>query len=237
MLLFPTLYQISGFAYGLHQNIYALDLPKENRMILFDTGLDENDLSMCYETRANWGLEKRTVSHVFLTHAHFDHSGNASFYEQSGAAVYIGKEDASAVLYGSEGSIYYAYGRSFPCCHTVTVLDGDCTVQVADDLFITCYHVPGHTPGSYLYQLTLSGKTVLITGDFVQCTPDGSGAVPGVLVDEAYSWEQYCISFRKMLPVSCDLLLPGHYQPCLHQGSRLLQWGYRELLVNRRLYR
>ena len=72
MMIFPDIYLLSGFPFQLHQNVYGIDVPEENRMVLIDTGLDETDRRQIQETMKIWGLEKRRISDVFLTHAHFD---------------------------------------------------------------------------------------------------------------------------------------------------------------------
>ena len=43
MMIFPDIYLLSGFPFQLHQNVYGIDFPEENRMVLIDTGLDETD--------------------------------------------------------------------------------------------------------------------------------------------------------------------------------------------------
>ena len=66
-------------------------------MVLIDTGLDETDRIQIQETMKTWGLEKRQISDVFLTHAHFDHAGNAFWFEKAGAHVWAGEADADSI--------------------------------------------------------------------------------------------------------------------------------------------
>lgn len=77
MLLLPDLYQLCGSCYGSHQNVFAAAFPMEKQLILFDTGLDAADLGIIRDNLLLWGLDSFQISHVFLTHSHFDHTGNA----------------------------------------------------------------------------------------------------------------------------------------------------------------
>ena len=96
-MIFPDIYLLSGFPFQIHQNVYGIDFPEENRMVLIDTGLDETDRIQIQETMKTWGLEKRQISDVFLTHAHFDHAGNAFWFEKAGAHVWAGEADADSI--------------------------------------------------------------------------------------------------------------------------------------------
>lgn len=116
MLLLPDLYQLCGSCYGSHQNVFAAAFPMEKQLILFDTGLDAADLGIIRDNLLLWGLDSFQISHVFLTHSHFDHTGNARSFLRNGAQLLIGEEDADAVENGSAGTIPYCYGVPFPAC-------------------------------------------------------------------------------------------------------------------------
>ena len=119
MMIFPDIYLLSGFPFQIHQNVYGIDFPEENRMVLIDTGLDETDRIQIQETMKTWGLEKRKISDVFLTHAHFDHAGNAFWFEKAGAHVWVGEADADSIEKGDDHTIFFAYGKPFPTCQKV----------------------------------------------------------------------------------------------------------------------
>ena len=127
MRITPNVYLLSGFAYGLHPNAYGVTIPgDEEHMILIDTGLAEPDRMMIEKNRAYWGLDKRKISHVLLTHSHFDHSGNALYYYEQGAKIVMSEADAIAVSSGNSRTIDYAYAEKFPACPVdIRVKDGD----------------------------------------------------------------------------------------------------------------
>lgn len=236
MMLLPDLYQLCGPCYGSHQNVYALSFPDKQGLILFDTGLDESDRKIIDENFHEWGLDAYKINHVFLTHSHFDHTGNAAYYAGLGARIFMAEADASAVESGSAGTISYCYGLPFPVCSGIQRLSGGDEINTGC-ISIKCYSVPGHTPGSMAYGFEWQGKNVLVTGDFLQTGTDIHTPVLGIRVDERYCYEDYCLSLKKMTKLSCDIILPGHFRPCMKNGSRLLGAGYREILVNRDLYK
>lgn len=236
MLLLPELYQLCGSCYGSHQNVFAAAFPMEKQLILFDTGLDAADMGIIQDNLLLWGLDSFQVSHVFLTHSHFDHTGNARSFLSNGAQLLIGAEDADAVENGSAGSISYCYGVPFPACPvTYRLADGE-RINI-HGISVECHQVPGHTRGSMAYSFLWYGKTVLVTGDFLQTGNDIYAPVLGIRVDEGYCYEGYRESLKKMASFSCDVILPGHFQVCMKDGKRLLGAGYREILVNRGLYK
>lgn len=237
MMIFPDVYLLSGFAFQLHQNVYGIDFPEENRMVLIDTGLDETDRRQTQETMKIWGLEKRRISDVFLTHAHFDHAGNAFWFEKNGARIWAGEADAASIENGDEHTIAFAYGKKFPVCQKVERLKDGEKISLSDSCELICFHTPGHTAGSMCYELVGKGEKVLFTGDFMQAGEEDGNARPGIRVDPGYSYKEYLSSVRKMMKVESKAVLPGHFRPYLKPASWLMQAAYREMLVNREKYK
>lgn len=236
MQIFPNIYLMSGFAYQRHQNFYGIDIPKENRLVLVDCGLDENDLAVMESVKKAWNLKERKISDVFVTHAHFDHSGNAYWFEQRGSRISAG-EDGKSLLSGDEHTIDFAYQRAFPICRNVKILKDQETIVLAPGYTMKCHFSPGHTRGSVCYELLYGDKHIWFTGDMVQTGEEIGQVRIGIKVDSGYDYEQYRESMKKMKNAVCDAVLPGHYEPYLCSGSGLFQIAYRELLANRDKYR
>lgn len=236
-MVLPDIYLLSGFAFQIHQNVYAIAIHEEKRLVLIDCGLDEQDLEQMQYTMRVWGIDEYQISDVFLTHAHFDHAGNAAYFEAQGAVIHAGMLDAESVETGDAHTIGFAYGRKFPVCRQVEKrTDGD-LICLQKDSIVRCCHTPGHTPGSMCYEVTHNGRRVLFTGDFVQTGDTDGSAVIGVRVDESYSYEACLASVRRMERTESEALLPGHFRPYLKPACRLIQAAHRELLVNRDKYR
>lgn len=236
MQIFPNIYLLSGFAWQRHQNFYGIDIPRKNQLVLVDCGLDEEDLTVMEQARMLWGLANRKISHVFITHSHFDHAGNAAWLEKQGARILAGM-DGKSLLSGDEHTIDFAYQRPFPVCREVTILRDGEHMQLDCDCQIICHAAPGHTDGSVCYELCRGGQHLWFTGDFVQTGGQPGQARLGIKVDSSYSYEKYLLSMRRLKNVNCDAVFPGHYAPYLGRGSGLFQAAYRELLAGRNRYR
>lgn len=237
MMIFPDIYLLSGFPFQIHQNVYGIDFPEENRMVLIDTGLDETDRIQIQETMKTWGLEKRQISDVFLTHAHFDHAGNAFWFEKAGAHVWAGEADADSIEKGDDHTIFFAYGKPFPTCQRVRRLKDSEKILLSDSCKLNCFHTPGHTKGSMCYEFVGKGKRILFTGDFLQAGEEDGSVRMGIRVDPGYSFKEYLSSVKKMMNVESKAVLPGHFRPYLKPAFGLMQAAYRELLVNREKYK
>lgn len=96
------------------------------------------------------------VTHILLTHGHFDHVGAAGeLREQTGAKIFIHPDDIPLVQSG---------GRSAGVSGLQvdgTFRDGE-VIEVGE-LRITVMHTPGHTPGSSMFicdDIIFSGDTL-----------------------------------------------------------------------------
>ena len=174
---------------------------------------------------------------MFLTHAHFDHAGNAFWFEKNGARIWAGEADAASIENGDEHTIAFAYGKKFPVCQKVERLKDGEKISLSDPCELICFHTPGHTAGSMCYELVGKGEKVLFTGDFMQAGEEDGSARPGIRVDPGYSYKEYLSAVRKMMKVESKAVLPGHFRPYLKPASWLMQAAYREMLVNREKYK
>ncbi len=95
---------------------------------------------------------------LFLTHAHFDHAGNAKKLQDDGVKVYISQIDAKKLL--NEDNLSADFGRQFDYLTAdYTFTDG----QVLDvcGIKIKVIMTPGHTDGSACFLV----DNMLFTGD------------------------------------------------------------------------
>lgn len=229
MQLVPNVYLVSGFAYGLHPNVYAVQ--GKGAMVLIDTGLDEHDLAMIDENLHGWGLAQLPLSHILITHAHFDHCGNALVLRERGALTAAGPSDAEGIELGDDRTIPYAYGRKFPACAIdIRVKDGD--VIRAAGLDFEVIHVPGHSAGCVFYRLVMDGRTLLFTGDVVRVGANCESAKLGWSGGVDYDRDAYMQSLKRIRKLDADVILAGHFQPCLKDGFKVLQNAYMRALLD-----
>lgn len=98
------------------------------------------------------------IKAVLLTHAHFDHAGNAKKLQDDGAKVYISKFDAPKLL--NEDNLSSDFGRKFDYLTAdFTFNDGD--VLDVCGIKIKALITPGHTDGSACFIV----DNAIFTGD------------------------------------------------------------------------
>jgi glyoxylase-like metal-dependent hydrolase (beta-lactamase superfamily II) len=148
--------------------------------ILFDTGIEDavakvsGGLVIAHDIRgivvrtmrdqlADVGLAPTDIGTVILSHAHFDHIGNASLFEH--ARWYIQRREYEA-MFGSDPLEYgYDPGHYSGLRHAkVEQIDGD--LDVFGDGSVQIVATPGHTPGhcSLLVGLPRAGR-IILSGD------------------------------------------------------------------------
>jgi N-acyl homoserine lactone hydrolase len=122
------------------------------------------------------GFSARDVTHVVVSHAHYDHTGGLYLFPQ--AKFYIGT-----------GDLQYAFWPS--AAETVVFRRDDLDKtrgfdwhQVPGDLdlfgdgSVVLLHMPGHTPGNKSLLVRLPSRTFLLAGDTVHLRAALNGPVP-----------------------------------------------------------
>lgn len=142
------------------------------------------------------------VTHVLLTHGHFDHILGVAQLQREGARVYIHELDAQALHDDRENlSISASFGVE-PCNADVLVEDGG--VITACGLTIDVMHTPGHSRGGVCYMI--AQERVIFTGDTLFRLSVGRSDLPG---GSARTLNESICS--KLLTLTGDYkLYPGH---------------------------
>ncbi|MBQ9486095.1 MAG: MBL fold metallo-hydrolase [Clostridia bacterium] len=121
--------------------------------------------AVCIDGGENYKAVKRVseergfkIKHLLLTHAHFDHIGNAAKIQADGAKVYISVKDAEKLTNGEH--LAEKFGRTLEPFTPDVLLLGNETLHVCGEN-IKVIATPGHTDGS----LTFMFDDMLFTGD------------------------------------------------------------------------
>ena len=133
-------------------NSYFLVNEQTKNAILIDGGESYKTIK---KTQADLGIK---VTALLLTHAHFDHAGNAKALQDDGVKVYVSKLDAPKL----KNSLNLAsdFGRHFDYLDAdFTFTDGQ--VLQIEGITIKVIATPGHTDGS----VTFLVDNMLFTGD------------------------------------------------------------------------
>lgn len=231
-------YILSGSYFGAVNNqdtlgdVYGIRTGRG--VVLIDCGIPGPGPARIRKTLAEWGVAE-PVTHLILTHAHFDHAGGGRAFQDAGALVIVGAEDAAYCEAGGSAHIDSPFPeQDYPAFTPDIRIEADREMEL-DGVPFTFYKTPGHTRGSLCALANVDGKAVLFTGDALQ--PGGRQ------IDEvAFGWQgdggfdrrAVVSSMEKLSRVPCDMVLPGHGKACVDNGSALLRFAYRQALLTMR---
>ena len=193
-------------------------------IILVDCGSPVTGLAMLRETLAYFDVAE-PITHVIITHAHWDHCGSAKELQEAGAKIIVGKEDTHYCENGGISGMRSPFedGQSFPAFTPDVSIDGDKSMTI-NGISFEFIHIPGHTPGSMAIKTCIDGKTLLFTGDALQ--PDGlflENVSLGWQGDPNFNRRSIVESMVKLMDYETDMILPGHGKVCLRNGTQVLR--------------
>ncbi len=212
----------------LHQtrgsNVYLLDLPG-GALALIDTGFGDSAAGIIREVeRVAPGSR---VTHILLTHAHFDHVGAArALRDHYGARVLVGWADCTIdaegrlVISGRMGRSHrggplrrWWRSRRFGASQPVAV---DLPLHADQEVLpgLLAVATPGHTPGSYCYVATR--RDIAFVGDLVISHRDGLARALALANQDDAEYLRGLAAFAARTP---DAGCAGHGPPVL-EGFR-----------------
>lgn len=158
-----------------------------NRVILLDTGLGWGlDAKSTYTNTSNlktnldiFGIEPKDVTHVVLTHLHFDHAAGCTFVDDH-ATTQPTLPNANYFLQKLEwhyavqrmGEINPVLGSDYNLDEFYKLYAEEKLVLITDTYFellpgITLIKTGGHTPGHQIVKIQDGGETAYFLGDLV----------------------------------------------------------------------
>lgn len=232
MQVTKDIYMVLGGAFSNIANIFIIK--GKDALVMIDTAENARELAVIEENLRYWGLDAYPISHVLISHKHFNHIGNAHVFSGRGAKIVAGAADADAIEQGDVNGTndFFPFPEKeeyVPCKVDIKVRDGD--VVHAAGLDFEVIEAPGHTDGSVFYRVVLDGKVILFTGDVVNAGPYCRSALLGWEGGADFDRDVYFESVRRFSRLPCDLLLSGHYQLCMQDGWKILQGAYTTALT------
>ena len=233
MRITDRVYVLSGSLYSaggmnsVYGEVYGIDAP--GGLILIDSGFSKDALATIAENLSYYGLPT-SPEYLLLTHGHFDHCGNARAYQDMGAKVAVGAEDA---CYCANGGVQglgtptpFDNEHIFAAFEPDSLIAEDCEKDICG-LKVRFIRTPGHTPGSLAIMIVIDGKKIVFTGDALN--PHGD-----VLLDSVTLGWQGDIRFSREAVVNgmmhlwetapdADVILPGHGKICLKNGGAIIR--------------
>jgi glyoxylase-like metal-dependent hydrolase (beta-lactamase superfamily II) len=152
-------------------------------------------------------LAGRTVTHIFITHTHRDHSPLAVRLRRETGALTVGEGPHRAARPLHDGEVNpFAESSDTGFVPDIAVSDGE-TIQ-GDGWALTAVLTPGHAANHAAF--ALEGTGILFPGDHVMAWATSVVAPPdGSMAD-------YMASLDKLIKRRDHLLLPGHGGPVQH---------------------
>ena len=231
MQILPGIYLVNGSPYGRHQNGYLVK--REGACILIDSG-DLEDGETLAEVERNavlWGIRLSEVTHMLVTHAHFDHASHAAALQRRGIKIVSSQATAEAMAVGDERCIGFAVQRTFEPSQVDVVL-GDGEELVVGNLRIRCILAPGHTEGVAVFEILLDGQRLWLTGDLFEAQHAHRWVSLPWTGAPDFDRAKYIQSLARLLALpACDHVLPGHGPAAISRGKRLLEMAYTEALT------
>jgi len=168
-----------------------------NTLAVIDPGpLDQSHLKLLLET-----IGHRTVSHIFITHTHADHSPLAAELKSRTGALVVGAAphfSARELHLGEVNALDAAADKDY--VPDQILRDGD--VVDGEEWRLETIQTPGHTANHLAF--SLSGTGTVFSGDHVMAWSTSIVAPPDG------SMSAYMASLDKMLEREDALYLPGH---------------------------
>ncbi|MBD3187134.1 MBL fold metallo-hydrolase [Candidatus Bathyarchaeota archaeon] len=156
--------------------------------------------------KGDGGEGEAIITHLILTHAHYDHAGAANQFKKLFPSMeIIAHQDDLPAIQGAPGTEKITaeswYGAKYIPVTVDIVLSKNSTMLHAGSKKITALHTPGHTPGSISLLVDDDEKKVLFGQD-----------IHGPFMDEFNSSiKDWGDSMKMLLELDADILCEGHF--------------------------
>lgn len=212
MKITEHLYKISGVEYETNSNMYAM--PYDGGIVLIDAGYKEDQYERASAALENWGLSMNDVTHIFLTHSHYDHAGNVKRFHDQGVKILASAADKERIEHENP-EMEKLFGTPWIIGKVDEVISDGQVFDFPGGPRITAIATPGHCKGSMSYQIETDGKTAITTGDMFWTVPkppeDAVDVELGFMGSEDFSLDDLISSLDKIRKIPADIFLPGHY--------------------------
>lgn len=224
MKLTEHLIKISGVEYETNSNCYALLY--DGGIALIDCGYEAAQWERMGSALGRWGHSMSEVTHVFLTHGHFDHGGNAHRVNALGAELLTSEGDVRLIEQGNPES-ERLFGTPWIPAKVDRVLHDQERFEFPGGSAITVMETPGHSKGSLSYLVEVDNARALSIGDMfwpIACPPEDRDDVElGFMGSEDFSLTDLISSLERLSKLNANLLLSGHYHVYFGDVDRLIR--------------
>ncbi|MBR2971153.1 MAG: MBL fold metallo-hydrolase [Clostridia bacterium] len=173
---------------NLHTNVYLLVY--DSGILVVDPAAEPNKIFAAAEEIG------KPITHVLLTHGHFDHCNAAASLQKQGAKVLMSKTDYDMIQNGFDLAKFAGYNFN---AFIPDEFVGEGEYEIAGQN-VKILKTPGHTAGSVTYVFgndVFCGDTLFFMGVGRIDLPTGDG-------------RQLCESVKKLFALNGGTVYPGH---------------------------
>lgn len=180
--------------------VYMVDTKSDEGIILIDVGLYIEPIQVIEKK----GFKLKDIKHCLITHGHLDHFGACHELRKYNADIkfYAHEQDADKIeqkISNQTLNQFFADYEYEPVKLARKFKDDNEIIKIGQFEF-TCFHIPGHTPGSVAYFLETGNKRLLFAGD-----------LPGIAINiNDGNLDNYLKSMQKLIAIDIDILCEGH---------------------------
>lgn len=223
MLAFNNIPSTSaGEMVALPAQAWLLRNAESGQSVLIDAGPSEYDeLAKKYHSRFKrtaeqslehqlglYGVALKDISHLILTHLHWDHAWGAT--KLPNAAIYVQREEMRKAITPPRAFVsgYDLHIKEIPpfFCqfyHQIKFVDGDANILGG----ISVLSLPGHTSGSQGVLVETEKGRCVFTGDLFYCGDNWEKRMPPGVFENINDYEH---SFKKLEQLKDCKIIPGH---------------------------
>ncbi|MCC8060133.1 MAG: MBL fold metallo-hydrolase [Clostridiales bacterium] len=202
-------------------NVYLVE--GNNTAFLIDGGSGMNT-SQIIQNIKETGCDLCKITHMFVTHAHGDHSGGIHDYKTYIPQIKIlasngekrlietgSEEELGLVAAKLKGS--YPQNYIYKHCHVDMIVD-DWSFYEVGDAKITAILLPGHSISSTCYIVEKNQRRYFFSGDSIYL--DGK---LGLINCYGSTMEGYRNNIGKLVDLRIDALIPSHFRLTMQNGQ------------------
>jgi len=173
------------------------------------------------------GLKPRNISHVLLTHSHYDHSVNWTMFPN--ARIFVGKIELEWALSEPWGTtpvpeLYVEKLNDWPTL--IKLDDGDEVLS-----HISAFVAPGHTPGCLVFVLSGQNRDLIFTGDAAKNRAELVSRNTDMTYDPAVSRNSIEMIWKLWEQRSGSIVIPGHDVPLAQENGVIRKLGEHEAAI------
>jgi N-acyl homoserine lactone hydrolase len=173
------------------------------------------------------GLKPRNISHVLLTHSHYDHSVNWTMFPN--ARIFVGKIELEWALSEPWGTtpvpeLYVEKLNDWPTL--IKLDDGDEVLS-----HISAFVAPGHTPGCLVFVLSGQNRDLIFTGDAAKNRAELVSRNTDMTYDPAISRDTIEMIWKLWEQRSGSIVIPGHDVPLAQENGVIRKLGEHEAAI------